>query len=300
MNTEQIDCFLELVNAGSLSKASDRLHLSQSAVSKQLVALERELGVPLVMRGKGVRQIKLTEAGKRFMDIAQDYMKLKRDMMDLRYSYSGERLRVGCSDNICHYIFAPFFRDYERRLGSHKLMLQVNHPSELFVSLLQHNTDIVYTHAHTTDKSAVSTPLYSESYYLVINDGLGIWEGETDISALDPNNEVFTAWNSEEFLEWHMKIWGEAQYVGVTVVSTTMMFLSQPGYWGYLPTSLAEVLVREGATFSTYKAHSEPPSRICYVTERATGGQYTNPMVNQLKEEVVQYLKTFKSIELLV
>ena len=46
---------------GSFSAAAEALHVTQSAVSQHVAALEREVGLPLVERG--TRPVELTEAG---------------------------------------------------------------------------------------------------------------------------------------------------------------------------------------------------------------------------------------------
>jgi DNA-binding transcriptional LysR family regulator len=53
--------FLEVASLGSFSAAADVLGLSQSAVSQQIRTLERDLGVPLLDRGR--RPVELTPAG---------------------------------------------------------------------------------------------------------------------------------------------------------------------------------------------------------------------------------------------
>ncbi|MGA8009623.1 MAG: LysR family transcriptional regulator [Thiomonas sp.] len=51
---------------GSLTAAAQRLGVSKAAVSQQLAALERRIGVPLVRRT--TRTLRLTEAGQRLVD----------------------------------------------------------------------------------------------------------------------------------------------------------------------------------------------------------------------------------------
>ncbi len=50
MNFEQIKFFLSIIETGSFSKAADDMFISQSSMSKQIKALEQELGVTLFHR----------------------------------------------------------------------------------------------------------------------------------------------------------------------------------------------------------------------------------------------------------
>jgi LysR family transcriptional regulator, nitrogen assimilation regulatory protein len=61
MDLRQLRYFIGIVQAGSLSRAADQLHVAQSAISHHLGALEIELGRELVTRGQ--KGVQLTEAG---------------------------------------------------------------------------------------------------------------------------------------------------------------------------------------------------------------------------------------------
>jgi len=61
--------FLRVVDSGSLSKAARDLRVTPAAVSRQLSALEEELGATLVVRT--TRQVSVTEEGRRFYEHAE-------------------------------------------------------------------------------------------------------------------------------------------------------------------------------------------------------------------------------------
>lgn len=61
---KQIKYFQTVVRCGSFSKAAEECYISQSAISQQIQALERELGVTLLKREK--RRFSLTAAGEHF------------------------------------------------------------------------------------------------------------------------------------------------------------------------------------------------------------------------------------------
>ncbi|QGZ35665.1 LysR family transcriptional regulator [Stappia indica] len=83
--------FLEVVHLGSIRLAADRLHVSPSAISRQIAKLEREFGEPLLdRRANGVQ---LTEAGtlaaEHFASILGQIDLIRGEMSDLRKLKSG-------------------------------------------------------------------------------------------------------------------------------------------------------------------------------------------------------------------
>src|SRR5215470_15849697 len=58
--------FVRIVEAGSLSAAARSLRLSLPAVSRQLTALEKELGTRLLIRS--TRRMSLTDAGRKWYE----------------------------------------------------------------------------------------------------------------------------------------------------------------------------------------------------------------------------------------
>ena len=64
MNFRQIEYYIELCKTLNYTKAAENLHVSQSAITKQIHLLEEELGVLLVDRSH--KKIKLTSAGEFF------------------------------------------------------------------------------------------------------------------------------------------------------------------------------------------------------------------------------------------
>ena len=69
MEIRQIQYFLTILETGSFSAAADEHYISQSSLSKVIIALEKELGVPIFDRSK--RKVFLTEAGEAFLGHAR-------------------------------------------------------------------------------------------------------------------------------------------------------------------------------------------------------------------------------------
>ena len=79
MTQQEIDAFLAIAEQGSVTGAAEALFLTQSTLSNRLRVLERELGIELFRRGRGQRRIELTEAGERFIPLAEKWRLLWRE-----------------------------------------------------------------------------------------------------------------------------------------------------------------------------------------------------------------------------
>jgi DNA-binding transcriptional LysR family regulator len=84
--TDQMETFVRVVEGGSLSGAARRLGLSLAAVSRQLAALEDDLGTRLVLRS--TRRLQVTPSGQRWY---QHCVRLLRELEDARADVADAR-----------------------------------------------------------------------------------------------------------------------------------------------------------------------------------------------------------------
>lgn len=88
MELYQLKTFVAVAEEGNLTKASERIHASQPAVSAHIKALEEELGLPLFLRTP--RGMQLTEAGKGLKLKADAILMAANDMVNQAKSYREE------------------------------------------------------------------------------------------------------------------------------------------------------------------------------------------------------------------
>lgn len=113
MDTHTLSAFIEVADSGSFSKAGERLHLSQPAISKRIAALEETLGQPLFDRVG--RRIDLTDAGRTLLPHARRVLAemedARRALSRLSGTVSG-RLSIGTSHHIGLHRLPPVLRSY--------------------------------------------------------------------------------------------------------------------------------------------------------------------------------------------
>src|SRR5438445_4531539 len=99
MDTRQLRAFCEVVERKSFSQAAERLGVTQPAVSLQVRALEKRLGLQLLDRSG--RRVEPTEAGLRLYRGAQRLLALEQQLLEeLGDEAEGElkgRLEIGAS-----------------------------------------------------------------------------------------------------------------------------------------------------------------------------------------------------------
>ncbi|WP_334177204.1 LysR family transcriptional regulator, partial [Pseudoxanthobacter sp.] len=88
MDWDKLRIFHAAAQAGSFTHAGEMLNMSQSAVSRQVGALEQELGIPLFHRH--ARGLLLTEQGDLLFRTARDVM-MKLDAVQARLADSREK-----------------------------------------------------------------------------------------------------------------------------------------------------------------------------------------------------------------
>jgi len=113
MDFPSLKAFVAVAEAGSFSRAADRLFMTQPAVSKRIASLEDNLGSPLFDRlGK---HIKLTEAGEKFLisarRILSDIDTSREEVLSLSTKVSG-RLRLATSHHVGIHRLPPILKTF--------------------------------------------------------------------------------------------------------------------------------------------------------------------------------------------
>ena len=104
--------FLEVAQAGSLSGASERLHVAVSAISRQIAKLEEEAGAPLFERA--ARGMVLSPAGQLLLAHARRTMLEAESVLQEIAAARGmarNEIRVAAVEGVCLLYTSPSPRD---------------------------------------------------------------------------------------------------------------------------------------------------------------------------------------------
>jgi DNA-binding transcriptional LysR family regulator len=125
LDSRQLRAFIALARTGSFTLAARELHLSQSAVSHSMKALERDVGCRLLDRmGK---RVVLSQAGEQLLHHAEKIfreMGAARDSLAQLGKWGKGRLRIGASTAACEYILPAVLREFKESFPQYAIAIE--------------------------------------------------------------------------------------------------------------------------------------------------------------------------------
>jgi LysR family transcriptional regulator, regulator for metE and metH len=163
---------LQLVAAvadmGSLTRAGDRLHLTQSALSHQLRGIESRLGAALFLRvGK---RLVLTPAGERLLVSAKDILErlaqAEEDIRRMGKEHAGV-LRLTTECYTCYHWLPPLLMRYRRKFPRVEVRIDVEATRRPIEMLLAGKIDLAIVSSPVTDRRLVSRKVFEDELVLI-------------------------------------------------------------------------------------------------------------------------------------
>lgn len=168
MELRQIRFFIGVSEAGSLLKASTRLHIAQPALGQQIAALEHELGARLFDRSS--RGVTLTEAGRAFLEHARillaDAERARDAVRGLGAEPSGD-VAIGLPTTVALALTVPLIAECRARHPKLRLKVVEVYSGFLREWLVAGRLDMALLFGDAPDASLVKRPLLDERLALV-------------------------------------------------------------------------------------------------------------------------------------
>jgi DNA-binding transcriptional LysR family regulator len=116
MDLRQLEILCAIAEVGTFTGAGERLHVSQPAVSRQVILLEEELGEPLFIRqGRSAiptaAGLTLIQLGHRLL---QDLTTTVGQIRDERHELNGT-IRIAGGMTVCLYVFPLLLKEFRRQ-----------------------------------------------------------------------------------------------------------------------------------------------------------------------------------------
>jgi DNA-binding transcriptional LysR family regulator len=168
MDLRQLEIIRAIADTGSFTAAGEKLHVSQSAISRQILLLEDELGEPVFHRIG--RRIRITPAGESLLQLShrvfQDLQETVSGISDKRESLSGTMRLVG-GMTVCLYVFPALLAEV-RRIHPHLDLKVTVGSAERSIAMLRSGAGdlgLITLPVEATD--LVSVPVLEEELLLI-------------------------------------------------------------------------------------------------------------------------------------
>ena len=168
MDLRQLEIIRAIADTGSFTAAGDKLHVSQSAISRQILLLEDELGEPVFHRIG--RRIRITPAGESLLQLShrvfQDLQETVSSISDKRESLSGTMRLVG-GMTVCLYVFPVLLAEVRRNHPHLDLKVTVGSAERSIAMLRSGAGDLGLLTLPVEASDLVSVPVLEEELLLI-------------------------------------------------------------------------------------------------------------------------------------
>jgi DNA-binding transcriptional LysR family regulator len=168
MDLRQLEIIRAIAETGSFTAAGEKLHVSQSAISRQVLILEDELGEPVFHRIG--RRIRITPAGESLLQLSHRVFRDLQDTVsaisDTRESLRGSIGLVG-GMTVCLYVFPALLAEVRRIHPNLDMRVTVGSTQRSIEMLRSGTGDLGLLTLPIEASDLVSVPLLQEELLLV-------------------------------------------------------------------------------------------------------------------------------------
>lgn len=283
-----IEAFLAIVSNGTFTKAADALHITQSALSRRIRALEDELGYRVIARRKGGHGNTLTEDGKAFIPVAIDWMALWSKAKRIGNSVPKRTLRVAAADGPNIYVLIPVYKKFLKLHPDVNLDIRTEHSREAYADIEKGILDVAIAATMQHSDQAATKPAYKEKMLFACS------KNSTYSSPVHPKNL-----NVEDYIycsrHLEFNLWFENWFhrykepvIKCDLIPLIRAFLTDQN-WTIIPASIATSMHND-PEIKFIPMEAAPPDRALHVVYIPSLGG-SNPLVSDFLKIMDEHLR---------
>jgi LysR family cyn operon transcriptional activator len=192
MEISQLRTFRTVTETLNFTRAAERLHLTQSAVSHQIKALETELGEPLFIRAKG--GVRLSEAGKvalRHAERVLDAADALRDRLAGPERPPTGRVRAAAATQAFVHLFVPLFESFMRQYPGVEVSFRTTvSTDQTLADILNGAADVGFASLPVYSPTLQVTELFEDELMVVVGHAHPL-AGRTEVEVDEIRSERF-------------------------------------------------------------------------------------------------------------
>lgn len=203
MESVRCKAFIESVERGSFKAAAEALGYTPSAVSQLVAALEKDLGLTLLIRTR--RGVTVTDEGKKLAPIVRSYLAREKEMYELAEELQGlsvGNLTIAAYPSVATTWLPGIVRNFQKDYPNVQMDIREGVRQEIFHHLDQHEVDMAFL-AYAEPMNYEWIPLAEEEMIAVVpeNHRYAMAERYPVVEA-ERDNIIMTSWGRDaEVLE---------------------------------------------------------------------------------------------------
>jgi LysR family transcriptional regulator for metE and metH len=161
-----------IAGEGGVTRAGERLHLTQSALSHRLRDIETRLGAPLFLRVR--RKMVLTPAGERLLALARPILERLRQAEEeirLMGRDGAGLLRFAVECYTCYHWLPRLLDVFRRRFPRVEVRIAADETRRPIQALLDGRLDLAMVSGRVTDRRIHLRPLFEDEFVVVMPPG---------------------------------------------------------------------------------------------------------------------------------
>ncbi|MBL7851368.1 MAG: LysR family transcriptional regulator [Cyclobacteriaceae bacterium] len=157
----------EIVEAGNLTLAAKRLHLTQPSLSHQLQEIETRLGVQLFLRIN--KKMRITPAGQRMLRAAETILpQMGMVEKEIRENGTAKEIRVSTHCYTCYHWLPALMKDFRRQFPDVQIEIVTEAMKEPVQYLLAGKIDIALTSIRSAERGLHFEKLFDDEQVLLL------------------------------------------------------------------------------------------------------------------------------------
>lgn len=289
MELRPLRSFIAAAEDGNISRAAQRLHVTQPALSRQIKGLEDELGVALLERG--AHSFTLTPAGEVLLREGRVLLE-RADALEqrVRATAKAQTLRVGYSPSLSAGILSPAMEAFTQVHPKARVDLADLTSNEMVEGLQKGALDVIVTVPPAKDVPDISWTTVQQQAWRVALPRQHPLVAKATLTPADLDNQRLVVYNQREYPDYWSFIsgWFKEQGINARVASecdgvTSLISAVEAGLGMALVVERIACLIPERVVLKPLSPQPEPVCISAGIQERGKRDKVLAVFVEELK-----------------
>jgi DNA-binding transcriptional LysR family regulator len=169
INLSELRVFITAAEELNFSRAAQRLHLSQSAVSQNIQSIEHAYGIELFVRHG--RSVQLSEAGQSILPMAREVLSATRLLEDAMVNAKGEisgELIIGCATTSGRYFIPNLLAAFQGSFPHVRTRVSLLHRHAVVEGVLDQGMNLGIVGRPVEHREIESQPLFEDRVVMIV------------------------------------------------------------------------------------------------------------------------------------